>query len=176
MTDAGSLHGNTDIRVRPPPPAQSFGKQHILGGGRHYSYETTLRCISIVTTNHSHTFATCASVNPYQVTLLAIWPTRNIQMEVLGIHEPYNTPRRIEKSNMFYTSLAVLIVSLVIYAVGVIIYNVFFRPLANIPGPKLAAITCLCFFATDFSGDSFRRILKWHQAHGTEEQALKTQA
>lgn len=77
---------------------------------------------------------------------------------------------------MFYASLAVLIVSLVIYAVGVTIYNVFFHPLANIPGPKLAAITRLWFFATDFSGDSSRRILKWHQAHGTEEQALKTQA
>lgn len=67
---------------------------------------------------------------------------------------------------MFYTGFAVLIASLVIYAVGVTIYNIFFHPLAKVPGPRLAAITRLWFFATDVSGDSSRRILKWHQAYG----------
>lgn len=71
---------------------------------------------------------------------------------------------------MFYTGFAVLIASLVVYAVGVTIYNVFFHPLANVPGPRLAAITRLWFFATDISGDSSRRILKWHQSHGASEQ------
>lgn len=70
---------------------------------------------------------------------------------------------------MFSNGFVVLIASLVIYAVGVTIYNVFFHPLANIPGPRLAAITRLWFFATDISGDSSRRILKWHQAHGASE-------
>lgn len=70
---------------------------------------------------------------------------------------------------MFYTSFAVLIASSFIYAVGVTVYNVFFHPLANVPGPKLAAITRLWFFATDISGDSSRRILKWHQAYGASE-------
>lgn len=77
---------------------------------------------------------------------------------------------------MFYTGFAVLIASLVIYAVGVTIYNVFFHPLANVPGPRLAAITRLWFFATDITGDSSRRILKWHQAHGASEYPLTTQS
>lgn len=79
---------------------------------------------------------------------------------------PALLPSLVEESNMFYTGFAVLIASLVIYAVGVTIYNIFFHPLAKIPGPRLAAITRLWFFATDVSGDSSRRILKWHQAYG----------
>ncbi|KAJ0125007.1 benzoate 4-monooxygenase cytochrome p450 [Diaporthe amygdali] len=67
---------------------------------------------------------------------------------------------------MFNTGFAVLIASLAIYALGKTIYNVFFHPLARVPGPKLAAITRLWFFATDFSGDSSARILKWHEAYG----------
>lgn len=67
---------------------------------------------------------------------------------------------------MFNTGFAVLLASLAIYALGKTIYNVFFHPLARVPGPKLAAITRLWFFATDFSGDSSARILKWHEAYG----------
>lgn len=81
-------------------------------------------------------------------------------------HEPPITPTHIEKAKMFTTGFAVLIASLFIYAVVQTIYNVFFHPLANVPGPRLAAITRLWFFVTDISGDSSVRILKWHQTHG----------
>ncbi|KAK2607306.1 hypothetical protein N8I77_005990 [Diaporthe amygdali] len=67
---------------------------------------------------------------------------------------------------MFDTGFAVLVASLATYALGKTIYNVFFHPLAKVPGPKLAAITRLWFFATDFSGDSSARVLKWHEAYG----------
>ncbi|KAL1860629.1 hypothetical protein Daus18300_009119 [Diaporthe australafricana] len=68
---------------------------------------------------------------------------------------------------MFITGLVVLVASLVIYAVGRIIYNVFLHPLASIPGPRLAAITRLWLLTTDASGDSSAHILKWHQAYSS---------
>lgn len=64
------------------------------------------------------------------------------------------------------TGLAVFVASLIIYAVGRTTYNVFFHPLAKVPGPRLAAITRFWLFATDFNGNSSVTILKWHQTHG----------
>lgn len=71
---------------------------------------------------------------------------------------------------MFSTaSIAILVASLVIYAAGLAVYNVLFHPLANIPGPRLAAVTRLWLFITDLSGKSSVTMLKWHQTHGTSE-------
>ncbi len=56
----------------------------------------------------------------------------------------------------------------ILYPLGVVIYNLFFAPIAGFPGPKLAAATGLYEFYYDFfkNGTYIFEIEKMHAKYG----------
>ncbi|KAK1585976.1 cytochrome P450 [Colletotrichum navitas] len=60
----------------------------------------------------------------------------------------------------------VALAGLLAYLLGYAIYQLFFSPLRNFPGPKLWAISYLPYFRLYTSGHAHRTILKLHQQYG----------
>lgn len=58
---------------------------------------------------------------------------------------------------------------IVLYSLGLVIYRLYFSPLANFPGSKLAAATGWYEFYFDYwkSGKYIFEIERMHQVHGT---------
>lgn len=56
-----------------------------------------------------------------------------------------------------------------LWVAGVAIYNIYFHPLAKVPGPKLAAITSLykTYFNVTNGSKFYLQIDKLHQEYGT---------
>lgn len=51
--------------------------------------------------------------------------------------------------------------------IGVVVYRIFFHPLAHIPGPLLAGVTSLyCYWYNARSGRLYLQIQKLHEQYG----------
>lgn len=74
--------------------------------------------------------------------------------------------RNLYQTTMIY--LVLLFGGLVLWQAGTAIYHLWFSPLANFPGPKLAAGTLLYEFYYEVicSGQYTRRIEKMHEKYG----------
>lgn len=69
----------------------------------------------------------------------------------------------------WFIYLPVLVTCLyVLYSIGLLVYNLFFSPLAKFPGPKIAAATHWYEFYYDFwlNGKYIYEIEKMHQKYG----------
>ncbi|KAL7919286.1 cytochrome P450 [Trichoderma austrokoningii] len=53
-----------------------------------------------------------------------------------------------------------------LYGVYIVVYNLFFHPLRNFPGPKLWAIHYGFYACLELSGEGHRRMLKVHEKYG----------
>jgi hypothetical protein len=49
-----------------------------------------------------------------------------------------------------------------------IIYNLYLHPLADIPGPRWAAVTSLWLFFKEMHGDGHEQILHLHKKYGEQ--------
>lgn len=62
-------------------------------------------------------------------------------------------------------------VAIFLYQGGLVIYRLFFHPLARFPGPKLAALTywyeCLQDLFAGQGGDYMNQVERMHDAYGT---------
>jgi hypothetical protein len=67
------------------------------------------------------------------------------------------------------TPLHLLLTAILTWGFGNIVYRLYFHPLANVPGPKLAAITWLYQTYYSFVGGSrfYLRIEQLHYIYGT---------
>ena len=65
-------------------------------------------------------------------------------------------------------TLLLLTLTLLSYSIGVAIYRLYFSPIANFPGPKLAALTLWYEFYYDVikKGQYTRRISQMHEKYG----------
>ncbi|KAH8686184.1 cytochrome P450 monooxygenase [Ilyonectria robusta] len=67
----------------------------------------------------------------------------------------------------FATALALLSIGLGVgYFLLTAIYNVYFHPLRNVPGPKLWAMTLIPYTRMFLSGKALREVLELHKAYG----------
>lgn len=66
------------------------------------------------------------------------------------------------------STIILSLVSLCAYFVGLIVYRLFLSPIANVPGPKLAAITSWVEIYWDLvrGGKFVFRIEEWHEKYG----------
>ncbi|KAL7952237.1 cytochrome P450 [Trichoderma compactum] len=60
----------------------------------------------------------------------------------------------------------VTVALLIIYGIGEVIYNVFFHPLRNYPGPKLWAMSKMPYYRAQVSGNCHRILLDIHNRYG----------
>lgn len=69
---------------------------------------------------------------------------------------------------LFRSDLLALAVPLAIllWAVGKVVYNVYFHPLASYPGPLLARSTRLYHAYYDIKGVSVWKVKDWHEKYG----------
>ena len=67
------------------------------------------------------------------------------------------------------TSLPVLLIStFILYRFSIIIYRLFFHPLANFPGPKIAGVTSLyeAYHEIVLNGQYSKKISELHDIYG----------
>ncbi|RPA82994.1 cytochrome P450 [Ascobolus immersus RN42] len=66
--------------------------------------------------------------------------------------------------------IATVVISWIVYEIGLAIYRLYFHPLAKYPGPKLAAVTAFYEFYYDFyatpKGQTHEKILSLHDLYG----------
>lgn len=60
----------------------------------------------------------------------------------------------------------------IVYILVNAIYNLFFHPLAKIPGPFLAKLTKFWLFSEELGGDAANTLAGLHRKHGTSETLL----
>lgn len=68
-------------------------------------------------------------------------------------------------SNLMRVALLACI-SILLYIISLVVYNIFFHPLRNIPGPFPAKITRLWLFFQDYSGNPHNYIRELHARLG----------
>lgn len=67
-----------------------------------------------------------------------------------------------------HINLSLVVSAFGLYLLGLLIYRLFLSPIANIPGPKLTAVTGWCETYHDvYRGGKFIfKIEEWHQQYG----------
>lgn len=60
------------------------------------------------------------------------------------------------------TTLGIALAASVVFVGGKICYNLFFHPLAKVPGPRWAAVTRLWLFFQEMTGMSHEHLLDLH--------------
>lgn len=82
---------------------------------------------------------------------------------------PHSSLRSIYTSHITMQHLTYAAFGLVLCFVGHCVYNVFFHPLRNIPGPFLAKISRWWLFTLEMRGNPHPDILELHQKYGTHD-------
>ncbi|WYZ42535.1 hypothetical protein EsH8_VI_000234 [Colletotrichum jinshuiense] len=78
----------------------------------------------------------------------------------------YDSPTRLLSFKMLPLVMFGALAVAFSYALGTIVYNVFFHPLRKYPGPKLWAATRVPYTRSSLSGQVHHAILKLHQEYG----------
>lgn len=66
----------------------------------------------------------------------------------------------------FLPSATALSLCVILWVMGVVVYRIFFHPLAHVPGPYLAAATYLYSFKYNLTGRFYLQIENLHQQYG----------
>lgn len=66
------------------------------------------------------------------------------------------------------TTILLALLCLFVYFVGLVVYRLFFSPIANIPGPRFAAITFWveAYWEVVKGGKFIFKIEEWHEKYG----------
>ncbi|KAI3390801.1 hypothetical protein diail_8657 [Diaporthe ilicicola] len=68
---------------------------------------------------------------------------------------------------MFAKGAAAAFVFLVVFSIGLAVYNVFFHPLAKFPGPRFAVVLQIWLWSRENKGGIIEYITEKHRIHGT---------
>lgn len=71
-------------------------------------------------------------------------------------------------STLNQNTIIVSLLGIFLYFVGLVVYRLFFSPIANIPGPKLTAITFWveAYWEVVKGGRFIFKIEEWHEKYG----------